>query len=220
LRKTRRYLQKNRRFSLQLLTTSQQLPSKCTREKEKCLLTIQIEVTFDIDANGILHVSAKDKGTGKEQSIKITATSGLTEEEIQNMTKDAESHSTEDKKKRQLVEKKNEADSLIYTVEKSLREHGNKISEGDTKNIKDALEKCKKAKDTADNVEEIQNAITELTTASHKLAEHLYKTADTGAQQATGAEAGPGPSPSEEKSEKEDVVEAEFEESDKDKKEN
>ena len=175
----------------------------------------QIEVTFDIDANGILHVSAKDKGTGKEQSIRITASSGLTEEEIQKMTKDAESHGEEDKTRRQLAEKRNEADTLVYSVEKSLKEYGDKITEDEKKQITDALEAFKKLKDTSDNVEELQNAIQNLTTASHKLAEHIYKTADTGGEQQTG-----GPSPSEEKPQKEDVVEAEFEEADKDKKNN
>lgn len=174
----------------------------------------QIEVTFDIDANGILHVSAKDLGTGKEQSIRITASSGLTEEEIQRMTKDAEAHSEEDRKKRQLAEKRNEADTLIYTVEKSLKEHGDKITEDEKKSITDALERCKNSKDTANDPEEIRKAIEELTSASHKLAEHIYKTASPGTQQ-TGSE-----SPSEETLQKEDVVEAEFEEVDKDKKDN
>ncbi|MCK5511839.1 MAG: molecular chaperone DnaK [Thermodesulfovibrionia bacterium] len=176
----------------------------------------QIDVTFDIDANGILHVSAKDKGTGKEQSIRITASSGLSEEEIQKMTKDAESHGEEDRKKRQLAEKRNEADTLIYTVEKSLREYGDKITEEEKKQITDTLENCKKLKDTTDNVDELQKSIQDLNSASHKLAEHIYKTADTGAQQT--AETA-GPSASEEKPQKEDVVEAEFEEADKDKEE-
>jgi molecular chaperone DnaK len=177
----------------------------------------QIEVTFDIDANdGILHVSAKDKGTGKQQSIRITASSGLTEEEIQRMTKDAESHGEEDRRKRQLAEKRNEADTLIYTVEKSLREYGDKITDEEKQQITDALENCKKIKDTTDNVDELQKGIQDLNSASHKLAEHIYKTADTGAQQT--AETA-GPSASEEKPQKEDVVEAEFEEADKNKKE-
>jgi len=168
----------------------------------------QIEVTFDIDANGILHVSAKDLGTGKEQSIRITASSGLSEEEIKKMTKDAESHAEEDKRKRRLAEKRNEADTLIYTVEKSLKDYGDKITEDERKRITDALENCKKLKDTADNAEQLQKAIDELTSASHKLAEHIYK---AGAGQTAGAR------PSEEKQgkEKEDVVEAEFEETDK-----
>ncbi len=173
----------------------------------------QVEVTFDIDANGILHVSAKDLGTGKEQSIRITASSGLNEEEIKKMTKDAEAHGEEDRRKRQLAEKRNEADNLVYTVEKTLKEHGDKISDDDRKKVSDALERCKKAKDTADNADAIQTAIDELTSASHKIAEHIYKTTSAGAQQAGGAEA------SQEKPRKEEVVEAEFEEPDKDKKE-
>jgi molecular chaperone DnaK len=172
----------------------------------------QIEVTFDIDANGILNVSAKDKGTGKEQSIKITASSGLSEEEIQRMTKEAEAHSEEDRRKRQLAEKRNEADTLIYTVEKTLKDHGDKISESDKKNITDALENCKKLKETATIADELQQGINNLTSASHKLAEHIYKTQAAGQEQ----QQSQGPT---EKDQKEDVVEAEFEESDKDKKE-
>ncbi len=174
----------------------------------------QIDVTFDIDANGILHVSAKDLGTGKEQSIRITASSGLTEEEIQKMTKDAESHAEEDRKKHQLADKINEADTLIYTVELSLKDHGDKITEDEKQKITGALERCKKLKDTTNDSEELRKAIEELSSASHKLAEHIYKTTSASAKQDGGA------SPSEEKSQKEDVVEAEFEEVDKDKKEN
>jgi molecular chaperone DnaK len=136
----------------------------------------QIEVSFDIDANGILHVSAKDLGTNKEQSIRITATSGLTEEEIKKMVRDAESHSTEDHKKRELVEAKNNADSLVYTVEKSLREYSDKITADEKREIEEALEHCKKIKDSSIDVAEIRAAIDKLTTASHKFAEHIYKT--------------------------------------------
>ncbi|MFV1977455.1 MAG: molecular chaperone DnaK, partial [Candidatus Scalindua sp.] len=172
----------------------------------------QIEVIFDIDANGILHVSAKDKGTGKEQSIRITASSGLTEEEIKNMTTEADSHAEEDKKKRQLAEAKNEADTLIYSVEKSLRDYGDKITEDEKQKITDALEKCKKLKDTTNEANELRKAIEELTTASHKISEEMYKAGAAGAQQ-------PPPSEEQPQKEKEDVVEAEFEEVDKDKKE-
>ncbi len=173
----------------------------------------QIEVTFDIDANGILHVSAKDKGTGKEQSIRITASSGLTEEEIKNMTTEADSHAEEDKNKRQLAEAKNEADTLIYSVEKSLRDYGDKITEDEKQKITDALEKCKKLKDTTNEANELRKAIEELTTASHKIAEEMYKAGAAGAQQ-------PPPSEEQPQKEKEDVIEAEFEEVDKDKKDN
>jgi molecular chaperone DnaK len=175
----------------------------------------QIEVTFDIDANGILHVSAKDKGTGKEQSIRITASSGLSEEEINKMTTDAEAHSEEDKKKRELAEAKNEADTLIYSVEKSLKDYGDKISEDEKQKINDALEKCKNLKDTTDDPAELKKAIEELTAASHKIAEEMYKAGAADAQQSAGEQAGTG----ETQKEKEDVVEAEFEDEDKDKKE-
>ncbi|MBI5409886.1 MAG: molecular chaperone DnaK [Nitrospirae bacterium] len=170
----------------------------------------QIEVTFDIDANGILHVAAKDKGTGKEQSIRITASSGLSEEEIKKMTVDADSHATEDHKKRRLAEAKNDADTLVYTVEKSLKDYGDKITEGDRQKINAALEKCKNLKDTATDADELRKAIDELTTASHKIAEEMYKAGAAGAQQQAGAGASEGV-----KKEKEDVVEAEFEETDK-----
>jgi len=178
----------------------------------------QVEVTFDIDANGILHVSAKDLGTGKEQSIRITASSGLSEDEIKNMVRDAEAHGEDDKTKKQLAEVRNEADNLVYTVEKSLKEYGDKVSEGEKKEIEEALERCRKAKDTATDASEIKSATEALMAKSHKLAEHLYKGA--------GAQAGEGPAgPSAEgqeqegaKGPEEEVVEAEFEDVDKDKK--
>lgn len=167
----------------------------------------QIEVTFDIDANGILHVSAKDLGTGKEQSIRITASSGLTEEEIKRMMREAESHAEEDRRKKQLAEACNEADNLIYSVEKSLREYGDKLTESEKKEIENALERCRKIKETSSDIAEIRSAIDNLMKASHKIAEHIYR--------ATGAQAG-GPKPEEgKKAEEEEVVEAEFEEVDK-----
>ncbi|MBI4685564.1 MAG: molecular chaperone DnaK [Nitrospirae bacterium] len=172
----------------------------------------QIEVTFDIDANGILHVSAKDLGTGKEQSIRITASSGLNDDEIKRMMRDAESHSDEDKKKKQLAEVRNEADTLVYSVEKSIKEYGDKLNESEKKDIEAALEKCRNAKDTSSDASEIKSSVESLMQASHKLAEHIYKAA--GAQQAAGGGAdtsgGAGAKPSEE-----EVVEAEFEDVDK-----
>ncbi|MDP3049256.1 MAG: molecular chaperone DnaK [Thermodesulfovibrionales bacterium] len=172
----------------------------------------QIEVTFDIDANGILHVSAKDLGTGKEQSIRITASSGLSPDEVKKMTRDAESHGEDDKNKKQLAEARNEADTMIYSAEKSLKEYGDKLSESEKKDIEAALEKCKKAKDSSADASEIKSSVESLMKASHKLAEHIYKAA--GDQQASGAGAeASGAKPSEE-----DVVEAEFEDVDKDKK--
>ncbi len=169
----------------------------------------QIEVTFDIDANGILHVSAKDLGTGKEQSIRITASSGLTEEEIKRMMREAEAHAEEDRRKKQLAEARNEADTLIYSVEKSLREYGDKVTESEKKTIEEALEKCRRVKDSSNDINEIKRAIEELTKASYKIAEHIYKTA-AGA----GAGAGTGTGTRESKKE-EEVVEAEFEDVDK-----
>ncbi len=180
----------------------------------------QVEVTFDIDANGILHVAAKDLGTGKEQSIRITASSGLTEEEIKKMVRDADAHSDEDKRKKQLAEARNEADTLVYTVEKSLKDYGDKLSESEKKDIEEALERCRKAKDTSQEPSEIKSSIENLTSKSHKLAEHLYKGA--GAQ--PGADAGAGTGASDAgaqagaKGPEEEVVEAEFEDVDKDKK--
>jgi molecular chaperone DnaK len=174
----------------------------------------QVEVTFDIDANGILHVSAKDLGTGKEQSIRITSSSGLNEDEIKKMVRDAESHSDEDKRKKQLAEARNEADTLVYTVEKSLKDYGDKLNEAEKKEIEEAIEGCKKVKDTSNEASEIKAAVENLTTKSHKLAEHLYKGAD--------AQAGAGPSDAgpqaSAKGPEEEVVEAEFEDVEKDKK--
>ena len=172
----------------------------------------QIEVTFDIDANGILHVSAKDLGTNKEQSIRITASSGLNENEIKNMVRDAESHGEEDRKKKQLAEARNTADTLVYTVEKSLKDYGDKISADEKREIEEALENCRKVKDSSSDPNEIKSATDRLTTVSHKLAEHIYKSA--GAQpQGDGSGAGQAIKEGEE-----EVVEAEFEDVDKDKK--
>ncbi|UCD35596.1 MAG: molecular chaperone DnaK [Nitrospiraceae bacterium] len=167
----------------------------------------QIEVTFDIDANGILHVSAKDRGTGKEQSIRITASSGLSEEEINRMVRDAESHAGEDRKRKELIEAKNEADGLVYTVEKTLAEHGGKLSDGDRHEVELALENCRKLKDSANSPEEIRSAASALSASAHKLSEHLYKEGPSASahahEKAHHQEGGPG---------HEDTVEAEFEE--------
>lgn len=176
----------------------------------------QIEVSFDIDANGILHVSAKDLGTNKEQSIRITASSGLSEEEINKMVREAESHADEDKKKKELVDVRNHADTLVYTVEKSLKDYADKLSADEKKAIEDALEHCKKVKDTSSDPAEIKAATEQLTSVSHKMAEHIYKAA--GGQEQAGAAGGPAPEPEEPKKEgEEEVVEAEFEDVDKDK---
>jgi molecular chaperone DnaK len=177
----------------------------------------QIEVSFDIDANGILHVSAKDLGTGKEQSIRITASSGLAEDEINRMTRDAESHAGEDRKKKELAEARNEADTLVYSVEKSLAEYGDKLSDEEKKSISDALEETKRVKDTSTDAQEIKNAAQKLMTASHKIAEHVYKAAQSAeagaAPGGTGAEA-PGEGDGSKPQEEEEVMEAEFEDVD------
>ncbi len=152
----------------------------------------QVEVSFDIDANGILHVSAKDLGTGKEQSIQIQSSSGLSEEEIKKMQSEAESHAEEDKSKRELVDVLNQADQATYSTENTLKEHGDKVSEEEKANIEQALEKLKKAKEGT-NVEEIKKATEELQTASHKLAQAMYEASAQKEQAAgAGAEAGVG----------------------------
>jgi molecular chaperone DnaK len=166
----------------------------------------QVEVTFDIDANGIVNVSAKDMGTGKEQSIKITASSGLSEEEIDNLVNDAEMHAEEDKKKREMVDARNNADSLIYSTEKTIQEAGDKIDESTKSDINKAIEDLKKAMET-DNTEEIKQLTEALTQASHKLAESMY--AQASAQGQEGAE---GAEPAGDSEKDEDVVDADFEE--------
>ncbi|MFB3924852.1 MAG: molecular chaperone DnaK [Syntrophales bacterium] len=164
----------------------------------------QIEVTFDIDANGIVHVSAKDLGTGKEQSIKITASSGLSKEEIDKLVKEAESHAEDDRKKRELIEARNQADSIVYSAEKNVKEFGDKISPADKTRIEEAISRVKKAME-GDDIGAIKSAQEELTQASHKLAEAMY--AKTSAEQAGGA----GPQPGAGKKD-DDVVDADFEE--------
>ena len=138
----------------------------------------QIEVTFDIDANGILNVSAKDKGTGNEQKITITSSSGLSKDEVERMTKEAEAHTEEDRQHRDEVEAKNRADSMVYAVEKMLKEHRDKVSESDARNIEAAVEEAKKAIQEGDP-SKINAAVERLTTTSHKLAEAMYKQAAT-----------------------------------------
>ncbi len=168
----------------------------------------QIEVTFDIDANGIVHVSAKDMGTGKEQSIEITASSGLSEEEIEKLIKDAEMHEEEDKKKRELVDARNMADSLIYSTEKSIKEMGDKVDESTKANINQAIDNLKKAME-GDNTEEIKKLSEELTQASHKLAETMYAQASQEQAQAAGSA---GAESTDSSTKDEDVVDADFEE--------
>ncbi len=170
----------------------------------------QIEVAFDIDANGIVHVSAKDLGTGKEQSIQITASSGLSEEEIEKLKKDAELHADEDKKKRALVDARNHADSLIYQTEKSMQEVGDKVDSGLKSNLEGAIERLKKAIEGTDT-DEIKRLSEELMQTSHKLAEAMYAKA-SGAQQAGEQAGGPSAQAEAEAPKDEDVVDADFEE--------
>jgi molecular chaperone DnaK len=171
----------------------------------------QIEVTFDIDANGIVNVSAKDQATGKEQSIQITASSGLSKEEIDKLVKDAELHAEDDKKKRSLVEARNTADALIYSTEKSLKDLGDKVDSATKSKVEDATSRLKKAME-GDDEAEIKKLSDELTQSSHKLAEAMYQQASasqTGEQQA-GAESAQQAGAS--SSTDEDVVDADFEE--------
>lgn len=164
----------------------------------------QIEVTFDIDANGIVHVSAKDLGTGKEQKIRIESSSGLSDDEISRMVHEAKDHAEEDKKVRQRAEVRNEADTMIYTTEKSLKEYGNRVGDSDRQRIESAVADLRKALE-GDNVEEIKAKIEEVKTASHKLAEEIYRNAGAQSQAAGGGssdapgadENGSGPSASE-----------------------
>ena len=176
----------------------------------------QIEVTFDIDANGIVHVSAKDLATQKEQSIKITASSGLSKDEVEKLVRDAQSHTEDDKKRRKLAEAKNQADNLVYQTEKNLTEYGDKVSADEKTKIQDAVAAVKKALEGTD-AEAIESATQTLMTASHKLAEEMYKKAATSAGPQPGATADAGAGSDEAKTD-EKVVDAEFEEVDKDKK--
>ena len=174
----------------------------------------QIEVTFDIDANGILHVSAKDKATGKENKIKIQASSGLSEEEIQRMVKDAEANAEEDKKLRELVDARNQCDAMIHSVKKSLAEHGDKVDAGEKEKIEAALKEAEaviKSEDKAD-IEAKTKALGE---SAHKLAEQVYKEQQEKSGAAAGAQSGSGEQPNDgggRKKDEGDVVDAEFEE--------
>jgi len=150
----------------------------------------QIEVTFDIDANGILNVSAKDRATGKAQAITITASSGLAKDEVETMVKDAEAHSAEDKKRREVIDLRNQADTLAYSVEKMLGENRAKVSEPEAKSAEDAIADARKAAQ-GDDAAAIKAAMDRLTKASHKLAEELYRQAGPGP--AAGPTAGPPP---------------------------
>jgi molecular chaperone DnaK len=169
----------------------------------------QIEVEFDIDANGILNVKAKDRATNNEQKINITSSSGLSKDEVDKMARDAESHSADDRKKKDEIEARNRADAMVYNVEKMLKEHRGKISESDAKEVESAIEDVKKAMSEG-GLEKINSATDKLTTASHKLAEAMYKStpAEGNGAGAPGAAAGAAGPQTEEK--KDNVVDAEF----------
>jgi molecular chaperone DnaK len=168
----------------------------------------QIEVAFDIDANGILNVSAKDLGTGKEQKIRIESSSGLSKEEVEKMRRDAEAHASDDKQRRELIEARNEADNRIYQIEKLLKDNADKIRDTDRQPIQSAIEKLKQ-KASGEDTAAIRQAISELEQASHAMAQHLYS------QGQPGPGAGPGPGPQtaggEQGKGKDDVIDAEFE---------
>jgi len=173
----------------------------------------QIEVTFDIDANGILHVTAKDRATGNEQKITITSSSGLSKEEVEKMARDAEAHRAEDERRRQEVEAKNQLDNAVYSAEKMLREHRDKISDSDARALEDAISEAKKAIEQG-GIDRIRAAQDRLMQASHKLAEAMYRAA--GAQQASSGDGSSGARA--ESAKKDNVVDAEFVDVDDEKK--
>jgi molecular chaperone DnaK len=168
----------------------------------------QIEVTFDIDANGILNVTAKDRGTNNEQKITITSSSGLSKEEVEKMAKDAESHAADDRTLRDTIEARNRADAMVYNVEKTLKEHRSKISDADATEIESAIEASKKAM-TENDPAAINSATDRLTQASHKLAEAMYKSSSQPGAGGTPGQDGGAPPPTDGKP-KDDVVDAEF----------
>jgi len=171
----------------------------------------QVEVAFDIDANGIVNVSAKDLGTGKEQKITITASSGLSDDEIEKMVKDAELHAEEDKRKKEEVEARNQADSLIYNTEKTLKENRDKLSDADAKAVEDAIKDTKAAVESGD-VHQMREKMDLLTKASHQLAEVMYKQAQAQQQQQSTQ---PPPGDGGQSGKDDDVVDAEFEDASK-----
>jgi molecular chaperone DnaK len=171
----------------------------------------QIEVTFDIDANGILNVTAKDMATQKDQKITITSSSGLSKEEVERMAKEADSHSAEDKAKREEIEARNQLDSMVYSIEKMLREHGDKISGSERGDVENAVADAKKALESNDK-EQMNKARERLTAASHKLAEQMYRAAQPQGAPGTGPQPGAGPQPGGDGEAKKegDVIDAEY----------
>jgi molecular chaperone DnaK len=168
----------------------------------------QIEVTFDIDANGILHVTAKDKATGKENKIKIQASSGLTEQEIQRMVKDAEENAEEDRKAHELVEARNQCDHMVHSVRKSLKEHGDKVGADEKANIEKALKEAEESL-KSDDKDAIQAKTQALAQVAHKLAEQMYKE-EQAKQQPAGEAAGAEKAAEGAKKEEGNVVDAEY----------
>lgn len=166
----------------------------------------QIEVTFDIDANGILNVSAKDLATGNQQKITVTASTGLTEEEIKRMIEEARAHAEEDRKMKEIIDTRNQLDGLIYQTEKLLREHKDKIPESEVREIEDAISEGKKVKDSND-ISQLRNAINRITTSSHRIAEILYKAASAGKSSTSSGGNGEGKA-----GKRDDVIDAEYEE--------
>lgn len=173
----------------------------------------QVEVTFDIDANGILNVSAKDKASGKEQKITITASSGLSEEEVEKMKKDAEAHAEEDKKKKESIETKNQADAVIFSTEKMIKDAGDKIKDGDKKELETKVEELKKVKD-GDDLDAIKKSMEELSQVAQKIGTQMHQAAQSA--QGGQAGAGEGAEASGEQSKQDGTVEGEYEEKKKD----
>jgi molecular chaperone DnaK len=169
----------------------------------------QIEVTFDIDANGILNVTAKDRGTGKDQKITITSSSGLSKEEVERMARDAESHASEDKDKREQIEARNGLDNMVYNIEKMLKESGDKVSGTEKSEVESALADAKKTLEGSPNASELNAAREKLTAASHKLAEAMYK-ASANAAPTDGEAAAAGTTAAEEPKKEEGVIDAEY----------
>ena len=171
----------------------------------------QIEVKFDIDANGILNVSAKDLGTGKEQTVRIEQSSGLSDDEIEKMRKDADSHAEDDKRKRELAEQRNRADSMCWQLEKLLKEHDAKLNEADKKAVGAAIEKTREAA-KGEDVARIKSAVDELEQASHALSKTLYeKVAPQAAPSGNGGSPQPDAQPQSAPTGEDDAIDAEFE---------
>ncbi len=169
----------------------------------------QVEVTLDIDANGILNVTAKDKATNNEQKITITSSSGLSKDEVEKMARDAESHSSDDRKKKEEIESRNRADAMVYNIEKMLKEHRDKVSAADAKAVEEALDDTKKAMSEG-GIDRINQATSKLETASHKLAEAMYKASSQPGGTPPQGGAGAGGNGAGETKPKDDVVDAEF----------